>query len=195
MIPSGKMPEPVFVPQFATAEEAESRVANAKNEDGNLPEWNWCGICCVRMILLGLGRTPPSLLEMYRTATDAYRAYRMEGGRVVGAYHRELTAYVSGEHGLKAKACRGLSVGDVRSLLQKGSVLIVSVSPEIRRLDGGAPAQKNGHLVVVYAVEDSVFVLHNSAGFVRVGTHRAFRVPESRFAECFSGNGIVVSLP
>lgn len=190
-------PDPVFVSQFASAEDVERRIANRGNEDMNAPEWNWCGICCVRMILLGLGRDAPTLEEMYRTATDKYGAYKRVDGSVIGAYHRDFAAFVAGEYGLETRAARNLSAGDVVRFVDDGWYAIASVAPSIREPESGPPGQRSGHLVLVYRVDASdaglAFVLHNSAGFARTNTQREVPVPEARFVECFSGSAILVS--
>lgn len=190
-------PDPVFVPQFESAEDVERRIANRENEDMNAPEWNWCGICCVRMVLLGLGRDAPTREQMYRTAFDEYGAFKTVDGSVLGAYHRELATFVEQEYGLGARAARNLSADDLARLVDEGRYAIVSVSASIRTPDSGPPERRSGHLVLVYRVEETeagrVFVLHNSAGFESLGSQTAVRVPEARFVECFSGNAILIS--
>ncbi|NBT37921.1 MAG: hypothetical protein EBT21_07430, partial [Actinobacteria bacterium] len=126
--------EPQFVPQFEPAEDVERRIGNRDSEDMNGPEWNWCGICCVRMIALGLGRSVPTMDEMYRTAFDAYGVFKMVDGSVIGAYHRDLASYVTGEFGLAAEARRNLSAGDVAAAIVDGHYVVASVSPKIREI-------------------------------------------------------------
>lgn len=189
---------PIFVAQFEPAETTEARIANRGWENQNLPEWNWCGICCVRMILLGLGRTAvPALDEMYRTAFDRYGVFRMENNKIIGAYHRELAEFMRREFALDAACVRGQSLGDLARLVAGGSCFIASVSSEIRRLDGPEPERRNGHLVLVYGVHRNTrgrsFLIHNSTGYSSLKTQSAVLVPEERFRVCFSGNGIIVS--
>lgn len=185
-----KNPEPVFVPQFESAEAVERRIANRENEDMNAPEWNWCGICCVRMILLGLGRDAPTREEMYRTAFDQ-GVFKMVDGNVIGAYHSELADYIAQEFGYHASTHRRRTTEDLARSIADGAYAIVSVSAAVRDLDGGKPERKNGHLVLAYAVEQTeqgrVFVLHNSAGFASTHTQVGVRVTETRLNECFSG--------
>lgn len=188
--------EPAFVPQFEPADDVERRIGNRDNEDMNGPEWNWCGICCVRMVLLGLGRPAPTMEEMYRTAFDEYGVFKMVGGAVIGAYHRDLASYVQGACDLASYAKRKMSADDVADDVLSGWYVIASVSPQIRDLLGPPPEKKGGHLVLVYGVEDTeqgrVFVLHNSTGFASLGTQRSVRVPEARFVECFSGCAVLL---
>ncbi len=188
--------EPAFVPQFEPAEDVERRIGNRDNEDMNAPEWNWCGICCVRMVLLGLGRAAPTMEEMYRTAFDAYDVFKTVDGNVMGAYHRELATYVRDACDLASYAKRNMSADDVAYDVDSGWYVIASVSPQIRDLFGDAPEKKGGHFVLVYGVENTeqgrVFVLHNSTGFASAHAQRAVRMPETRFVECFSGNAVLL---
>lgn len=192
-----KNPEPVFVPQFESAEGVERRIANRTNEDMNAPEWNWCGICCVRMILLGLGREVPTREEMYRNAFDGYGVFKTVDGNIVGAYHRELATFVEREYGLAARAMRNMSGNDLARYVDDGQYAVASVSASIRDPGSGLPERRSGHLVLVYRVEQTdagrAYVLHNSAGFASLGSQAAARVPEERFMECFSGNAILIS--
>lgn len=191
------MIEPLFVAQFEPPETTEERIANRANEDSNLPEWNWCGICCLRMILLGLNKDAPSLLEMYQKAFDQYGVFRMIEDRVIGAYHRELAQYARIEFGFFTKCIRGQSTTDIAQLVTSGSFVIASVSPEIRTLAGAKPEHRSGHLVLVYGIHednnDRAFLIHNSAGFLSLGTQSAVLIPEDRFNACFSGNGIIIA--
>ncbi len=194
--------EPVFVAQIEPRENVEKEEERAdlnwNEKEECLPHWNWCGICCVRMIILGLGREAPSLPEMYQVAFDRYGVFRMVDGHIQGAFHRQLAEYIQGEFNLSAVARRGLSPDDVAAWIARGHYVIASVSSEIREMSGKEPKRRNGHLVVVYDVQETeegrTFVLHNSAGFFRTGTQEAVVVSEKRFAQCFSGNGIIVSV-
>ncbi len=192
-------PERFYVPQFATAATVEQEILNRETADMNRPEWNWCGICCVQMILRSLGdRRIPSLEEMYERATSPYRVYRVENQRVVGAYHKELARYIQDEFALSARTERGLTLPKLIQLVREGIFIIASVSPEIRGLDGPAPPTKNGHFVLIYGAYhhthdgDQAIILHNSAGFQSQKTQHHVRVPVTRFLECFSGNAILV---
>ncbi|MFA6591435.1 MAG: C39 family peptidase [Patescibacteria group bacterium] len=191
------MPKPVFVPQVEPRESVEEQLENRKEEDLNLPHWNWCAICCVRMIVLGLGFEVPDMIDMYNTATEKYGVYRLVDGRIIGAYHRELASYVKGEFGLKARALRRQSTDNVARWISRGYYFIASVSSDIRKTGAEVPIRQNGHLVLVYDVletsEGRFFILHNSAGFSRTNTQSEVLVSENRFAQCFSGNGLIIS--
>ncbi len=191
-----KMDTPVFVAQFEPREATEERITNRENEDLNAPEWNWCGVCCARMMVLGVRGDAPSMDEMYRKAFDEYGVFRMIDGEVVGSYHRELARYLCDEFEFDAMPKRGLRPDDLVKIVREGGCFIASVSAKIRFLEEETPMKKVGHLVLIYDVvetsEGRWFVLHNSAGFASLGTQEAVHVPEQRFMDCFSGNGIVV---
>lgn len=191
------MLEPIFVPQVEPRDRVGTWLATRQGADTNLPEWNWCGICCVRMIALGLSINVPSLESMYRVAFDQYGVFRLIDRQVVGAYHKELAEYVRAELGLRATALRRQSIDDLTNLIKSGHYFIASVTSQLRDLDGQPPTRQNGHLVLVYGVCNTpagrVFVLHNSAGSQSAGTQSAVKVAEQRFAVCFSGNGVAVS--
>lgn len=191
-------PKDFFIPQFANAEAVECMITNLKNADLNAPEWNWCGICCTRMILLALGREAPPRLDMYRCAFKKHHAYREKEGRVIGAYHKELATYIEQEFQLRSRTERGLTLTRLIELISEGAFVIASVSAEIRHLIGTPPNTKSGHFVLVYGIRftgeehEPEIILHNSAGFLRLKTQSHVHVPATRFLECFSGNGILV---
>lgn len=188
------MPKPVYVCQFPDASQVEDRIARRNEEDLNLPEWNQCGICCVRMIALGLERNPPPLEEMYRTAFDQYGVFRMVDDKVVGAYHRELAGYVHDVFGLNTEAVRRQSVEDVAQAILDGWYVIASVSAEIRDASVLEPLRRNGHLVLVFDVGErdgaAGFLLHNSSGFSSTETQEDVFVSLDRFRQFFSGNSV-----
>lgn len=198
-----RVPEQFYVPQFGTAETVEREILHRANADMNLPEWNWCGMCCTQMILRALGRSTPGLKQMYERATHEYGVYRTENGQVVGAYHKELAKYIEEEFSLSARTARGLTLPKLVELIRGGTFIIASVSPEIRELKPGKePPTKNGHLVLVYGLcssyEDAdghgvrALILHNSAGFQNQRTQCHARLRTQRFMDCFSGNAILV---
>lgn len=193
-----KMHKPVFVPQIEPRGDVENFecMVLRKEEDENLPHWNWCAMCCVRMILLGLGLEAPDLIDMYNTATEKYGVYKFVGVRLIGAYHRELADYINGEFDLSARALRRQSTDTVAEWIDRGYFFIASVSAEIRDSNNEPPKRQNGHMVLVYDVKETnegrSFIIHNSAGFSRTSTQSNVLFSEERFNQCFSGNGIIV---
>lgn len=183
-----------FVSQFDIGLNIEELVCGPG--DDLKPEWNWCSICCVRMIALSLNLNPPSLREMYRTAFDQYQVFRFKDEGIVGAYHNELALYVSREFSLAAKVRRHQCIKDVVKIIQDDCFFLASVSPEIRTREKGFAKRKNGHIVLVFGVGRlngvGGFILHNSSGSSMAKTQKSTFVSFEWFDQCFSGNGIVV---
>jgi len=190
-------PQSFFVPQVEPAEQVQDLISNWPQLDKNLPETNWCGLCCVRMIALSCSLNPPRLQQMHETAFHDYQVFRLQDDRLVGAYHKELADYIRGEFSLDAEASRNLSVSDVASLVIENNFVIASVTPEIRELESTNPKSKNGHFVLIFGVCNmegkTVFIIHNSAGFTQTNTQVNVHVTEDRFQACFSGNAIIIA--
>lgn len=193
------MSKPVFVPQFPGDRPTEEWIAELDTADQTLPHWNWCGLCCLRSILLGRNDSDvPTLEEMYRQALDDHAVFRWIEGRVVGAYHHELARYAEVAFGLRARRVSELTTADLAAMIAGDSSkrLIASVAPEIRFKVGDEPSVRSGHLVLVFGVADldgeRHLRLHNSAGFESLGTAADALISEARFRACFSGRGIVV---
>lgn len=190
------MTKPVFVPQFPDGRPTEEWIAELDAADRNLPHWNWCGICCLRAVVLAQTGNAPPLEEMYRTAFDEYAVFRWIGGCVIGAYHKELADYAQRALGLQARRVSELATTDLAAMVSEGKFLIASVAPEIRYKAGDEPSVRGGHLVLVFGVEEvdgeRHFRLHNSAGFESLGTAADALISEARFRACFSGRGIVI---
>ena len=163
----------------------------SSGNDETKPEENWCGMCCVKMIAKALVIPMPDLLEMYQTAFDKYGVYKMEKGKVLGAYHKELAKYIETELGLKAITKRNLTVNDVKGIVGGDNFFIASVSSRISDFNV-EPKRKKGHLVLVYGFNEQGFFIHNSAGFSRTKTQTNVLVPYDFFEKCFSGSGICV---
>ena len=189
-------PDRFYVPQFETSEAVETRIRGRNTADMTLPEWNWCAICCVRMILLALGRGAISREELYEKSFAA-GVFRQEGNEVIGAYHKELASFIERELGLQARPRRGMTTQEVMKEIARGAFVIASVSAEIRDTHGLLPKKKGGHFVLIYGFRCSPdhsnqLIIHNSTGFTSTNSQMHVSVDETRFNDCFSGNAIVV---
>jgi len=95
-----------FIPQIEPAKNIEQEIKNITEHDLNLPKWNWCGICCLAMILDSLKIKRPKLSEIYKDSFN-YQVYRNKNGKIIGAYHKQLANFIKNKYGLKAKAVQG----------------------------------------------------------------------------------------
>lgn len=188
-------PKSYFVPQIKRQGQVESWIMRPWTRKRWLrPASNWCAMCCLRSLLLGLDRRAPPLLELYARAFEA-QVYRRVEGKVVGAYHVTLASFIMLEFGLSSTAERNLSLSDIARYLAEGNAVFASVSPAIRHLVGGyPPPNPSGHFVFVYGFCDEGIILHNSTGFSRLNTQSHVVVSWARFAECFSGRAVIVRL-
>lgn len=190
------LPEPIFVAQFGE-DDTEAHIQNKANEDLTQPEWNWCAICCVNMVLLGLAKDASPIHELYTDAFASGVYRRTSDGTILGAYHKELARFLQIHSGLRASAKRGITRAELIRRLETGSFCIASVCAELRLRPTKRQPSKNGHFVLVYkthvnAVGQRLFTLHNSSGFPRTHSAIAAEYSEEVFWNCFSGNGIIL---
>lgn len=185
----------IFVPQFQSADQVELMIREQNKYDHSLPEWNWCGMCCLQMVLGSKG-IEKSLPQLYEQAFEQ-GVYKEVDGRIIGAYHQELARFIGGnDWGLYAQSIRFInSQYLLREFLDNGFVLIASVTPEIRYAPT-LPSNHGGHLVLVYGYEikpDGVyFIFHNSTGFASTDTQIAVSLRADVFFNYFSRKGILI---
>ncbi len=189
-------PRQYYVPQIEPKENIEQWIFDWKDGNWQLPEGNWCGMCCLRMMALSLELQPPSLTDLYESATQK-DVYRKTDGRIIGAYHHELAEFVSTQIARPARTAKEIVQSDIQTAVNNDEFLIASVSPQIRYRDGDPPQSRNGHLVLVYGYyeheDEAGVILHNSTGFTSLNTQSHAYIPWKRFLDCFSGRGVFVS--
>lgn len=154
-----------------------------------------CGATCVKMTVEALGGAQRPLVEWARrgVALGGYLSEKREEGSSVerGWLHRTLAEMIQGE-GFFAEP-RSLKTDDFIPVIEKGGMIIASVSHEIGT--NHPITKRGGHLVLVFGaiVEDeklTAIILHNPSG--RTDNLRAAaRIPIRRFLSAFSGRGIV----
>lgn len=189
----GQNPQNFYVCSIPNPLGVEEWLESSQARDYTLPSASWCAMACVRMVLLSEKQEAPSLETLFAEACKMGVYQIKEGTKEwVGAYHDPLVLFL-GSLGFEAWRKENLSSADVASALNCHFYSMLSVSPEIRYVDG-VPEKKSGHLVFAYGYEgpkgQHVFRIHNSAGFASLGTQIGVRVPEARLTEVFSGRGI-----
>ena len=148
------------------------------------------------MALLFHGREAPPLESLFAQAcaTGVYR--RMDDGRWKGAFHEPLCGFLK-HFEFAAERFERATVGDVADRIRTGWQALLSVSPDIRYPNRTPPEKRNGHMVFAYKADrladgTHVVEIHNPAGFASLNSQIAFRVPEERLAQVFSGNAICI---
>jgi len=148
----------------------------------------WCGIACLRMVLLARDGESPSLYDL-AVGAESYGAYADEPGKPRGLIYRPFVDYVAARHGLSSEVAVGLTAGELCQEVRGGSWVIASVHPEIRRPDRPSPGQ-GGHLVLVTAAADETVTFNDPSG------HRpeslVATLPVTIFDRFYARRGIII---
>ena len=164
-----------------------------------------CGVVCVKMAVEGLTTGTPSgtVVDWVQAGLhiDGYitelrpTADRPDKPVEKGWKHAAL-AQLAKAHGLRAELVSDLALDDLAAHARADRLVIASVSAELG--EESAPiTRSSGHLVLVLGVAlDGAgavqrVVVHNPSGRSRALQESA-RIDAARFAQGFSGRGIVV---
>ncbi len=142
-----------------------------------------------------------SILGQYSQSNaliDGYLAeLRTERPVEKGWTHAALAQLAAG-HGLRAAQASDLTLDDLVEHLRADRLIIASVSSELG--EGGPLTRRNGHLVLVTGAaldgqgRVEAVIAHNPSGRT-AALQASARIPAARFAEGFSGRGIVIGPP
>lgn len=196
----GERADEFYVPQIEPREEIENKINLFKSDSEkykNLPEYNWCGICSLAMVLNGLDINHSSVGDIYKEAFE-FGVYELVEDKVVGAYHKKFAQYIKERFNLESFAVRNMNFRKLKKIILDDSFFIASVTPDIRYFPEKS-AERSGHLVLVFGIseEDAVqkIIFHNSTGFSSTNSQCSIEMPFKLFKNYFSGNGIVVKKP
>ncbi len=197
-----------YVCQFAKPEHAELSLKKELNPVDDLhwkdtgaksPEryaqwaFTMCGMASTAMAVEYFKGKKLSLVEL---AEDALQSgVYTEGEKEISSMkYREFTKWVR-KHSLSAQMFTRLSIRGIQYALSLGSVVMVSVNPNIRGFDTAPFSQKGGHLVLVtgYDVTNQIILLNNPSGFVSTKTQIKHRLSIPDFLKYYAGRGIVIS--
>jgi hypothetical protein len=193
----GKNATNFYVPQIEPREKIEEAINLLQKENPerwmNLPQWNWCGICALTMLLDSIHIPHPPLLQMYQATFD-FGVYKLIDGKIIGAYHKPLAQYIKKEFHLESSAMRDVTTKKLEEIILNNNFFIASVTPEIR-LCPTLPTKKGGHLIFIFGIKNNSFIFHNSTGFFSNNTQCSVEMPFDLFEKYFSGSGIAVKKP
>lgn len=124
-----------------------------------------CGLACLRSVLRAwrpeLGVVP--MAELIRGAVAAGALVPRED-TVDGLFYRPFLAWVGVEFGLAGELFERTPLAETAPLIGADTVLIASVSPEIRRPER-PNERRGGHLVLVHGRDgEGRLVFHNPSG-------------------------------
>lgn len=149
----------------------------------------WCGMACLRMILLVRRGEAPSLYELAISAQD-FGAYSDAPGAPGGLIYHPFVEYLAAEHELGAQVVTDITADELHSRIEDGVMAIASVHPEIRRPDVAAPG-RGGHLVLVTGVTADAITFCDPSGHRAEAIHPT--LPLAVFDQFFAGRAIIVA--
>jgi hypothetical protein len=160
-----------------------------------IPSSSWCGMTCLRMMLLLEGRRAPSLDDLFEHACAA-GVFTWEENGWKGANLHKLPAFI-GEYGFMARLAQTMDPDDVAHALAERNYVFPRVGPDIRYRTDEEPSKNHGHFVFMYGYETDEagnlkFLIHNSAGFASLDSQIAVPIPAARLRQVFSGDAILV---
>lgn len=149
----------------------------------------WCGMACLRMLLLARRGESPSLYDLAVGAQE-YGAYTDAPGAPRGLIYRPFVDYLAAEQGIGAQVVTDITADGLRGRLDDGAVAIASVHPEIRRPQVPAPG-RGGHLVLVTDVTAEEITFNDPSG--HRGEAMNPTLPLTVFERFFAGRAIIVA--
>jgi hypothetical protein len=158
-----------------------------------------CGMVCVKMIVEGItGRASGTVMDWVKegVALDGYITDRRADRPVEVGWKHAALAQLAIEHGCCAELAADLTLSDLAQHIRVDQAVIASVTSELGEEDS-LLTRRNGHLVVVYGLslndEGTIerVILHNPSGRT-APLQCGATIPAERFADGFSGRGIVI---
>lgn len=148
-----------------------------------------CGIACLQSVLADREPDVPDKYELVQAALRWRAFVRHDDGSLGGLYYQPFCDWVGASFDLKAHVHRSLDMDQLVGLLNDDSLVMASVSSEVRWPDR-PPTRKGGHLVLVFGYESGQLVFHNPSGVT--GTASAARLGRREFEDFYAGRGISV---
>lgn len=190
-----------IVTQYASADLI-GRIAYEGHDPGDDPAWKttgapsqsiyarWCrhmcGMACLRMVLLHQAGHAPNLFALLHGARH-HGAYVRTADDIKGLIYAPFVDYVQKTHGISAAVHGNLDLDGLLALLDRGHMVMASVSKEIRRPEAD-PERKGGHLVLAIGHQDGLIHFRNPSGHTPEALTAA--LPPERFDAFFGGRGI-----
>lgn len=158
-----------------------------------------CGVVCVKMAVEGLtGQRAGPAMDWVRAglAADGYLTEQRPDRPVEKGWKHTALARLARDHGLHACLISELALSDLVAHIRADRVIIASVTSELG--EDGPLTRRSGHLVLVTGVAIDgkggaieAVIVHNPSGRTPDLQANA-RIPTARFAQGFSGRGIVI---
>lgn len=148
-----------------------------------------CGLACLEAYLLYLGLNFPSRAELVKEMLTV-GAYVITPQGIDGLFYKPFVDWLGARYGIVGSILPLCGVGDLLNEVVSGSIVLCSVSTEIRCPQ--VPNQrKGGHLVLVHGIDEKSIRFHNPSGFRE--NQENVTLDRRVFERFFAGRGI--SLP
>ncbi|MZD07692.1 hypothetical protein GTW43_21785 [Streptomyces sp. SID5785] len=153
--------------------------------------WSWrlCGVACLRMALEYFGHTAPPAMEIARACVEAGAYVRHDEG-LHGLIYAPFATWAEARFGIEAEVRPRLTEPELRTALEGGRLVMLSVHPSIRE-PATEPPGTGGHLVLAVGATDRALVLHNPSGFFGRSQEYA-HVPWDRLGTFTAWRGVVL---
>jgi hypothetical protein len=147
-----------------------------------------CGMACLRMALLHRDGHAPSLFQLLTGARHHGAYVEREDESIAGLIYAPFVEYVQAAHRLPAAVHSHLDLHELARLLDEGSMVMASVSKEIRWPEH-LPKRRGGHLVLAIGRDDHGHVVfRNPSG--HTSQARAATMPLHQFGVFFASRGV-----
>lgn len=162
--------------------------------------WNACGMACVKMILMSLGRKSPPIIELGKICMK-YGGYKINKGAyekndykhsIEGLYYQPTVQFLKERFNIIAKVAKVLSLPEILLEVSKRNYVIASANPKIRIPSDNA-GHRGGHLVLVvgYDLLSKTLLIHNPSGLPNK-SQEYVRISLRDFEKFFAHKGIIV---
>ena len=152
-----------------------------------------CGMACTSMILRYFKNQTDGIVSLARDA-QSHGVYKDMNGELSGMQYHTFVDWIQ-TYGIRSTIYTRLGIHGIQRLLSKGSLVIVSVNPNIRGYQTTSAEQKGGHLVLVtgYDTIAQTVTLHNPSGFASDNTQANHVLAVDQFLRYYAGRGVAVS--
>ena len=149
-----------------------------------------CGLACLQSLLHGWTDVRLSMGQLLALARSQGCFELEPSGKVHGLIYRPFMAWVSTQFGFDCRLVERTPIEGCLAEIHPGTVMIASVSPEIRDPEIQNP-RRGGHLVLVHEVENGMVRFHNPSGYSH--NSQSASLPITVFEQFHADRGVLVT--
>ncbi len=149
-----------------------------------------CGMACIRMALAARGHAAPRLLDLARACARHGGYVEQPDGTIRGLIYAPAIAWLREEWNIAAEIVLDTPAEAIPGLLAGNRLFLASVHPWIRWPEREPPA-RGGHLVLVFAADETTIRFNNPSGDTPQSQQNA-TLPLATFARFYAGRGVLL---